>query len=90
MERELILSERPLLVLMRWKPIFNLLPRIIRRLVLVGADPRPDDVAEEVDVTVAGGEPESGDSSNMEADVAVHEAQILHEPRGRDELIRRA
>ena len=64
--------------------------RRIRRLVLVGANPPQNQVAEEVDLTVADSPSESGNSSAEVAEEVVHENQIPHDSRRGFELNRRA
>ena len=60
-----------------------------RRMVLVGANPPPNHVAEEVDLTVADSPSESGDSSAAVAEEVVHD-QIPQNSRRNFELTRRA
>ena len=60
-----------------------------RRLVLVGANPPPNHVAEEVDLTVADSPSESGDSSAAVAEEVVHD-QIPQNSLRNFELTRRA
>ena len=51
-----------------------------RRLVLVGANPPPNHVAEEVDLTVADSPSESGDSSVAVAEEVVHDHTLSPSP----------
>ena len=58
--------------------------------MLVGANPPQNQVAEEVDLTVADSPPEPGDSSAEVAEEVVHDNQIPHHSRRDFELNRRA
>ena len=62
--------------------------RRMRRLVLVGANPPPNQVPEEVDLTVADSPSESGDSSGEVAEEVVRDNQIPQNSRGGFELNR--
>ena len=64
--------------------------RRFRRLVLVGANPPPNQAAEEVDLTVADSPSESGDSSAEVAEEVVHDNQIPQNSRTDFEFNRRA